>query len=242
MKKIEEIISIISKLDFSCSGGIEYDYSRVEACDHDERCANDYCRCTTLENFEVIKINHLKLVEIIKDRLKNDHVLFDNDIIKICEKIKIDDFEFNVTGGYYGEELDSITIDNSEIVKELADIFTVKGYRKVKLKQILCNSEKYNSDLDAYVKKLLTDEYGYVVDVLDDYKFKIVEVDTKEIVFPQKEYDNFIKVQELCDYKDIDDIYGLVRLFGNKYHVIDGYHRINANVNKSKLKVILAYK
>jgi uncharacterized protein YwgA len=242
MKKIEEIISIISKIDFSYSGGISYDYDRVEAYDHDERCADDYCRCSSLENFSISSISGNEFVNYIKSYLGVEHSRFDNDIFNICEKLTTDDFEFEVSGGYYGEELDSITLENYGVIEKLAGIFSIKGYRKAKLNQIYNNTEHDNLELDAYVKKLLTEEYGYVIDVLDNHKFKIIDIDTKDIVFPQKEYDNFIKVQELCDYKNIDDICGLVRFVGNKYHVIDGYHRINANINKPKLKVILAYK
>lgn len=249
MKKIEEIVSIIRSIDFRYSGGIDYDYDRVTAYDHYERCANDYCRCTTLENFVINSIDATLFVSTIKEYLDidSDNDFFTNDIVKVCESLRTDDFEFNTSGGYYGDELDSIKLDNSDIINKIANIFSIKAYRKEKLKQISLSAEEVDvveNDyvFDEYVKKILTDEYVYILESLEGSKFKIVEIKTKDVIFPQREYNNFIKSQNLSSYKNRKGICGLVKMIDGKYHVIDGYHRINANINRLKIKVILAYK
>lgn len=243
MKEIEEILLRIRNINFSYSSAIDYDYDRVEAPDHDERCANDYCRCTTLENFVINNIDADSFLNLLKDHLDIDNInLFRNDIIKICEKLRTEDFEFNTSHGYYGEELDSIQLENYDVINKIANIFSIKAYRREKLKKIIANSEEVDYVLDEYVKKILIDEYGYVLESLIDSKFKIVEIDTKDVIFSQKEYNEFIKSQNLSTYENKEDICGIVKSIDGKYHVIDGYHRINANINKSFIKVILAYK
>lgn len=239
MKNKEEILLILKNIDFTYTDAIDYDYDRVEAPDHYERCVGDYCRCTTLENFVINKIDASLFIDIIKKNLNINNDLFRDELIKICKELETEDFYFDTSGGYYGEELDSITLCNSNVMNKLVNIFSIKGYRKEKLKQIISNSDNYI--LDDYVKKILTKEYGYVLDSLIGSKFKIIDINTKDIIFPQKEYNNFIKSQELTSYKNRKGICGLVKMIDGKYHIIDGYHRINANINKSVIKVILAY-
>lgn len=236
MKKFDEIVTIISNIDFAYSGGIEYDYDRVEAPDHDERCAGDYCRCTNLEDFVLEKVNAKDFIDTINITLGIDSDLFDKDVTAFCNTLTTDSFEFNVCGGYYGDELDSVSLEHCFITK-LANIYSVKAYRKAKLNKI--ESSLYV--LEDYVKKILIDEYGYVLDTLEKSKFKVVEISPKDIVFPQAEYNDIIKSQNLSGYKNKKGVCGLVKLVGDKYHVIDGYHRLNANINKTSVKVILAY-
>lgn len=222
------------------SSAIDYDYDRMESPDHYERCAGDYCRCTTLENFVISKINIDRLVEFLKSNLEINHNLFDKDIVKICEGLDKEDFIFETSGGYYGEELDSVRIDNGKIVNSLASLFSIKGYRKEKLKKIISNTNN-NYISDDYVKKILIEEYGYILESLKNSKFKIIDVNTNDIIFPQKEYNIFIKSKNLSGYKNRKGICGLVKMVDDKYHVIDGYHRINSNINRNFIKVILAY-
>jgi len=241
MKSFDEIVDIIAKIDFSYSSGIEYDYDRVESPDHDECCANDYCRCTTLEEFVLEKVNTKEFINTINDALEINSDLFDKDVAKICDELKTESFEFNVCGGYYGEELDSVLLEHFIIIK-LANIYSIKAYRRAKLKKIVSNSENdVDYVLDEYVKNILTEEYGYILDSLEKSKFKIVDINTVDIIFPQNEYNEYIKFQNLSGYKNRKGVCGLVKLIDGKYHVIDGYHRINANIKKSTIKVILAY-
>lgn len=243
MNEIQRIFSIIEKIDFSYTSAIDYDYNRVQADDHDESCADDYCRCSTIEDCVITKVNQVEFVRVIKEYLSIDtgNDSFNNDIINICKDLSDTDFSFNICGGYYGEEMGSITLE-SHIVNKLTNIFCVKAYRREKLKKIELNQKKSDYILDEYVKRILTEEYGYVLDSLKNSRFTIIEVNTKDIVFPQKDYNEFIKNSNLSGYKNKKGICGLVKKVDKKYHVIDGYHRINANLDKEKVKVILSYK
>lgn len=242
MDEIKRISSIIKVINFQYTNSIEYDYRNIVAHDHDIRCADDYCRCSTIEDCVITKVNALEFAKTIKEYLGIDTntELFNIDIINICKNIISEDFIFNICCGYYGEELDGITLE-SHMVNKLSIIFSLKAYRKEKLKNIESKIEKDEYMLDEYIKKILTEEYGYVLDSLKNSKFRIIEISPSDIEFPQKNYNEFVKRGDLLGYKNKKDICGLVKKINNKYIVIDGYHRINANLDKKTIKVILAY-
>ena len=82
-------------------------------------------------------------------------------------------------------------------------------------------------------------EYGYLLDGMKDADFSLIEVDPKDIVFPQKNYSKKLSSEKVKGYKSHQGICGVVRIKGGKYHVVDGYHRITANLSKPRIKVIL---
>jgi len=216
---------------------IDYDSNSQVAEDHYERCANDYCRCSTLHptinSFDYKEIaNHI--IESFK--IKNEKTK--NDILDVCSTLAIDDFECNVCGGYYGEEMDSITISNSIILRKLDEVIDIQTARKNKLSKIDIVSGRVFID-DVKVKNILVREYGYLLDDMKNAKFSVIEIDTKDIVFPQKNYSKNLSVTKVSGYKNHQGICGVVRMKGGKYHVVDGYHRITANLSKPRIKVIL---
>jgi len=242
MSEIYNTTKIIKEINFLYSNAIEYDYTNMVADDHDTRCADDYCRCSTVEDCKIIKINTLEFAKVIKNSLgiDIDNNSFNNNIIDICKDLTTEDFSFNICGGYYGEELNGITLE-THIVNKLANIFCIKAYRREKLKNINFRIIEDDYKIGEYVKKILTQEYGYVLDSLKNSKFTIIEVNTSDINFPQNDYNKFVKSSDLSVYINKKGICGLVKKVDNKYHVIDGYHRINANLDKKTIKVILAY-
>ena len=242
MTEFERIYLRLQDVDFRYTGAIDYDYCDVKADDHYERCANDYCRCSTIEDCVITRFNIVEFIKIIKEKINIDinSNSFDVDIFNSCKELCTNDFNFGVCSGYYGEELKSITLE-SHVISKLANIFSIKAYRREKIKKIEESFKKDNYIFDEYVKKILIDEYGYVLDSLKNSKFIIIDIKTSDIVFPQKEYNEFVKSSNLSSYKNRKGICGLVKKINNKYFVIDGYHRINANLDKKYIKVILAY-
>ena len=215
MKSKKEIVDFISKIYFSYSSIMEYEYERNTAYDHEERCANDYCRCITLENFELTSVSAKEFMKYLNEYSDFDKCDFEKEFIKICDKMTSYDFDFNVSGGYYGEELDSVSLSNPDIINEIANLYSIKAYRSEKIKRIE-STIKEDYILDEYVKNILIKEYGYVLDSLKKSKFKIIEINTKDIVFPQVEYNDIIKSQNLGSYKNKKGVCGLVKLVGDK--------------------------
>lgn len=118
----------------------DVDYTTTEAEDHAERCANDYCRCTTISNFTIGKFDGKDIARHILERLgiEADDKLVLN-LAMVCNKITAGDLEFNVEGGYYGEELGAVTLNDWQLLTEMEYIIDIKLMRRKKLEQIAKN-------------------------------------------------------------------------------------------------------
>jgi len=235
MKKEKEILSIreqLRKLDFHYY--IDYELNSEQAEDHYERCANDYCRCTTISP-EVRSFDYKEVVRIIVEHFAIENEKVKYCVERICSTLTKDDFYCDKSGGYYGEELDSICIDNYEVLNKLEEVIDIKVARKKKLDKI--NEE---NKVDDQIRKVLVMEYGYLLDDLKTSKFSVIEINPQDIIFPQEEYAKKLSIKKIEGYKNHFGICGIVKAKGSKYKVIDGYHRITANLKKSKIKVILS--
>lgn len=134
---MNEIFNQIKKINFHYSG-VECDYTRVAADDCAERCANDYCRCSTLEDFVLEKVDCKEVAQTIIDNLS---IEINSNLREKLEKIietgfTINNLEFRTSGGYYGEEFDGVYIDDYSLITEIQNIFDIKTVRKNKLKEI----------------------------------------------------------------------------------------------------------
>ena len=243
MKRFEKrVLSVREKLrELSFLYCIDYDSNSEVAFDHYERCADDYCRCSTLHP-TINSIDYKEIAKYIIDEFKIENEKVKYCIERICSTLNIDDFECNVCGGYYGEEMDSIVIDNYSILNKLEEVIDIKLARKRKLDKIEAEAvlpgKRVKVDSEK-IRKVLELEYGYLLNDMSDATFSIIEVDPKDIVFPQKNYLKTLSSEKIKGYKNHQGICGVVRLKGGKFNVVDGYHRISANLYKPKIRVIL---
>jgi hypothetical protein len=211
--------SIFRKTDLSWI--VDYDYDR-SGCT-----CNDWpCRCTTIENTRINKVNAREVVKELYDRLSRtaddgDKYCFD----RICYAFNVYDkylYEVETCGGYYGEEIRGVWFENEE---KVFDAY----YEMLELKTPL---EKIQ-----YCLKL---EYGYLLDCVESAtSADIIEVSTDKIRPPQKEY--FIKVDKsvIEEYKNRELPIAVCIMDGDKYRLIDGYHRFVANKDKDRVKIIV---
>jgi len=127
---------------------------------------------------------------------------------------------------YYGDAVQSVKLDNQSKLQE--DLSLI------------------NSDPEDLIVYLLEKEYGYLLDKLKGKSWKLDIVNISDIVFPQKEH--YYKVNNksesgLINYYSDNDYNlprGVVLKDGNKYRVIDGYHRLNST-KLDVAEVIVAY-
>jgi len=234
MKNDIDIKKELVNIDFEYSGCIDYEAESIQSPDHDTICANDYCRCSTM-NMYINSINNDEISKYICDKFDIKDNIIKNRVLNICRKLTIDDFECHVCGGYYGEETDGITLENYNIISELELAIDIKKSREKKL-QLIKLSEKENEK----IKKILISEYGYLLDKLKNSNFSEIEISTSDVIFPSKIQSDNVGKKYLYSYKK-HKICGIVRQKGDKYLVIDGYHRITANLKNEKIKVILSY-
>lgn len=227
-----DIKKTIQNLDFEYYG-VNFEYDNVQSENHHNICAGDYCRCSHIES-SITSVDHITTALSICKAFNITNDATKSQILKVCEKLTVDDFEVNVIGGYYGEETNGVSLVNYSIIIDLENIIDLKKARKEKIKKLDLSSKE--SD---YIRKILVSEYGYLLESLKNSTFSIIEVETKDIVFPSKIQSDNVKKKYLYSYRK-HKICGIVRESNGKYKVIDGYHRITSNLNRSTIKVILS--
>lgn len=222
MSKKTKLIQKLSNYDWRYIVDCSYDIT--ESSYHYELCANDYCRCTTLENLKVESFSTEKMAlayGYVPKKYKKSIDVYGlerilNHFIKDGEC-----FDPAATGGYYGEELGSIKLHY--------DI-------GLKVDEAWSNYIKLNT-LKAKVLFLLNLEYGYILDSLKNARFVIRIINKDCIVFPNQ---NYYKNLDNRNYDNYELILGICKKSGQKYEVIDGYHRISVAKPK-KIQIIVAY-
>lgn len=210
---------IFSKTDLSCI--VDYDYDRSGCTCHDWP-----CRCTTIEN---TRINHVNTNEVVKElsyaySRKNseiDKYCFD----RICYALKIYDeylYEIKTGCGYYGEEVYGVYFEDEEKI--------FNAYNELL---------SLDSDL-AKIQYCLKLEYGYLLDCVESAtSVSIIEVSPNAICTPQMEYFKKVDKDVIEEYKDRNLPIAVCVKHGDKYRLIDGYHRFVANKDREVVDIVI---
>jgi hypothetical protein len=208
------------------------DYSCEESGCHDE----GICRCYRINEIQINSVNISSITESIFIQLhKNDsrhkrdkaltNILYDYDIdlvnkycihrvLTICKIWDIDNWNAKVTGGYYGDEVGDISIEE-DIFKEVS-----------KHIDSIMDLETLKDKID-YVLKL---EYGFILDKIKDKDYHIVVVESNDLDFGQDKHYKNVLHKTLDYYSDREylgnSIRGVAYLDNGKWRVVDGYHRL----------------
>lgn len=204
---------------------VDYDYERSEChCNAYEN--DDYCRCTTIEHAWVDKVNVRDVVdELYRKHSRTGSYIDEYCFDRICYAFKIYDkdfYEVETGGGYYGEEVYGVYFENEE------KIFNAY-YEVLELNTVL---EKIQ-----YCLKL---EYNYLIDCVESATSAvIIEVSPNNIRLPQTEY--FIKLENnvIEEYQNRELPIAVCVKDGNKYRLIDGYHRFIANKERDSVDIVV---
>lgn len=225
---IQEIKSRLGDVNykFNCVSSSSYE-CRSSFGDYNP-CENDYCRCGVVN-----------AVQVYFDSDNLPGVTFDSDVERLLltrylqkvgdrhlssaakdeySDVSNDNFDWNASGGYYGEELDSV----------------IASFGSYGWEQFFEACKKWNqcaNDADR-VRLYLEDENGYILPELYKCDFEFVFVSRKKIAYDSSvaKTKNMRKVLDYSfkmsrknfDYKSL----GLIcRKDGDLYRVIDGYHR-----------------
>ena len=211
---------------------VDYEYStNREEC----RC-EDMCRCGTIENPEVLPsiTTYFGVLNRLCDIKNTTEITLEHNLLLRFLKKTIDCecFEFDISSGYYGEELNDISYNDPDFNKKVRTFVNLPRTQQL--------------------KEVLNLEYGYVlpeIDIHQEWEFEKVPIDSiksnphvqpyKEIV---EEYGWHIHwgiwrtskdYKQVKNYKRINQILKLfapltTNLANNKYHLVDGYHRLAA--------------
>jgi len=201
--------------------GVEFDYSISTNCA--ARGCDYICRCSKIEEIEITGVKadcwEVPLHQLNNKDVRRKDPVFISCLERLFSRFGPEDFETTVTWGYYGEEIDcvSLRLEKLELIQEF-----------LKLR-----------DTEKWVEYCLLQEYGYVLEELKDKEWESLVIPISKIKVPVEyrkldrktieKYVNYIK-----NMKGNSFTIGLLR---ENNSLIDGYHRYTAALEAGKKKV-----
>ena len=228
--------------------GVYIDYSYSYNCESYGCDEEGICRCGSIHNESVESVDVSLLVKKIYDDFfaqgkaadRNNvinEVLYgigkDIDIYtidRIIRSYKIwesENWDIEIEGGYYGQETGDVTIKESIADKIEEELLTVFSLPTLKEK----------------IEYLLKVEYGKVLPELSNCTYESIVIDKDEVIFGVEKHLNKVMKKDLDFYADrnYSGIRGIVVKSGDKWRIVDGYHRI-FTTKWPRLKVLAASK
>lgn len=211
------------KVYFSKYGPCGISYNSYVSEDHDERCKDDYCRCSTLEDIEILSINIEEVVKCFVDHLKIDKkdeitIYCIDRILRHHKVYDVENWNVEAVGGYYGEELGDPYLNDKLETAILLDISNMLN----------CG--------DSKVEYVLSLEYHNVLPQLQGKSWSIAKVDWDDVIVGNGSY--MQKIPEEDIYEGYKGIIAVCSKEGNKYRLWDGYHRF-CKSSKGKIKILV---
>ena len=228
--------------------GVYVDYGYTYDCENYGCDEEGICRCGTINNEHIDSVDVSLIVKRIYDEFfeqgkasnRNNainEVLYgigkDIDIYtidRILRSYKIwenDNWNIEVDGGYYGQEAGNVTIKETiadKIDEELWIVFSLPS-------------------LKEKIEYLLNVEYGKILPELSNCNYESIVIDKDDVVFGVEKHLNKVMKKDLDFYSDknYSGIRGIVVKSGDKWRIVDGYHRI-FTTKFPRLKVLVATK
>jgi len=224
----------------------EYDYDSQTSCSESGCDDEGICRCSTIENAHIISVNVTSMVNDIYPSYfdkslstKRNNTI--NSILggtsKEIDKYTIDrilrinkvyeptNWEINVCGGYYGQEIDNIILEDS-VARKLEE----------QIDEALSIIE-----LTTRVEYLLNLEYGHILPSLQSCQYSVETIERDKIIFGNDNHYKKINLKNIDHYSDnnYNSIRGIVLKKDEEYRLIDGYHRCSSTNNKT-IQLIVA--
>ena len=217
---------------------VSYDYDTIYSCEESGCNEEGICRCGHITNTYLNKVDVSAIVNNIYSEIfdnsistKRNNVINSlwgisseiqkytiDRILRVNKIWKPEFWNINVSGGYYGQEIDEVILIEDMVLKinsQLEMAFQI-------------------DNLSERVEYLLTLENGFILDDIKDKKYHISVIDIDDIIFSNTEHKRKVVIEELEHYSDrnYSGIRGIVKKDGIKFKLIDGYHRLSKTENK----------
>lgn len=200
------------------------DYDTYYACRNGSDCCdNDYCRCGVINNAR-IEEKYLS-TEDVMNTVFNRKDLSEIDaycLERVYAAYKVwdaDNWEVQVTGGYYGQEIGGCYFNTNEALKIDAAANALLALKTTRAK----------------IEYILTLEYGHLLESVKDKRWSVKEVSKDKIHFGQEDHYRKLDRTVVDRYVEYNLPRGICLFKDGKYRVIDGYHRISAGGNEVKI-------
>jgi hypothetical protein len=242
-------MSVIVGKNFSYS--VDYTYNTQYSCKESGCDWEGICRCGTIydEHIKSVDIQAVvgdiyseyfdntlsterdnKLNSVLNGISKEINIYTIDRIVRHFDVQNSLNWEIEVEGGYYGQEIGDVIISD-EIARK------IEQYLEIAFSI---------DDLSGRIEYLLGLEYGHLLPELVGKKYEVISVDKKDLIFGSEGHYKKVKNKKLDHYSDYnyDGIRGIViekeRKAGNQFRLIDGYHRCSAT-KRDKVKVLKAF-
>jgi hypothetical protein len=217
---------------------VSYDYDTIYSCEESGCNEEGICRCGHITNTYLNKVDVSAIVtniysEIFDNSISTKRHNAINSLWGISEEIqkytidrilrvnkiwKPQFWNINVSGGYYGQEIDEVVLIEDMVLKinsQLERAFQI-------------------DNLTERIEYLLTIENGFILEDIKNGKYNISVIDIDDIIFSNTEHKRKVVIEELEHYSDRNykGIRGIVKKDGLKFKLIDGYHRLSKTENK----------
>lgn len=223
-----------------------YDYDAHRDCGAHGCDEEGICRCETLENAHVVTVDIPSIVNEIYNSIfdnslsskrnsainsilggvsKEIDIYTIDRILRINKAYEPSNWEVQVCGGYYGQEIDDVLLENS-VAQKIED-------------QI--NEALSIIDLTSRIEYLLMLEYGNILPALQGRQYSLETVERDSIIFGSDEHYRKVNTKNLDHYSDknYDGIRGIALVKDGKFRLIDGYHRSSTSEN-IKIQLLIA--
>lgn len=225
---------------------LRYDYDNYTSCSESGCNEEGICRCSIIENAHVISVNIPSMVNHIYANYFDDSIstkrnstinsilggvskeidIYTIDrILRINKVYEPSNWEVQVCGGYYGEEIDDVILEDSvakKIENQLEEAFNI-------------------IDLTERIEFLLMLEYGSILPELKGCKYSVETHERDSIIFGSDKHYRKVNTKNLEHYSDksYQGIRGIALDKGDKLRLIDGYHRSSTSENRT-IKLLIA--
>ena len=204
--------------------GAEYDYHEHTSCEESGCSEEGICRCGVIEDARVKSVD-IPYVRRVLEEHRNLSELDRYCLERILAARKIWDpdlWEVNTCGGYYGEEIGSVVLSNTVAAACDNDLRAVLA--------LATSREK--------VEYILNLEYGYLLPEVEGLEWTVETVDKKNISYQEGHYHRVDRtVVEMYKKATYDLPRGVCLRQGERFRLIDGYHRVAAGEGKFKMVV-----
>ena len=217
---------------------VSYDYDTIYSCEESGCNEEGICRCGHITNTYLNKVDVSAIVTNIYSEIFDNSISTKRNnainslwgisseiqkytidrILRVNKIWKPEFWNINVSGGYYGQEIDEVI---------LIEDMVLKIYSQLEMAFQIDN-------LSERVEYLLTIENGFILDDIKDKRYHISVIDIDDINFSNTEHKRKVVIEELEHYSDrnYSGIRGIVKKDGIKWKLIDGYHRLSKTENK----------
>lgn len=217
---------------------VSYDYDTIYSCEESGCNEEGICRCSCITNTYLNKVDVSEIVtdiysEIFDNSISTKRHNVINSLWGISEDIqkytidrilrinkiwKQEFWNINISGGYYGQEIDEVVLIEDVVLKINSQL--EKAFQ--------------TDNLTERIEYLLEIENGFILEDIKNGKYNISVIDIDDVVFSNTEHKRKILIEELEHYSDRNykGIRGIVKKDGLKWKLIDGYHRLSKTENK----------